>query len=139
MVRTDNYRRQHQELLALAQEVSAQLSPASIKQNATELRLTLSKLAGKLKIHLVQEDESLYPSLLKSSNAATTATAKRFIDDMGKIADAFTQYYNKWQTQVLKDDPEGFIRETKGIFSALGGRIDKENKELYPLADQLAA
>ena len=103
-------------------------------------RSALSKLAGKLLLHLGAEDEHLYPNLMASNDAETKKIAQQFVDEMGGIAKAFLGYNEKWKTaSSIQADAAGFITETKGIYAALADRIDKENNILYPLMDKAAA
>ncbi len=137
MSRTAMFRRQHEELLSIASELSALLIPSALSKDAGPARKALSRLAGKLNVHLAMEDKSLYPHLLKSQDIKTQSTAKQFIEEMGNIAQVFKAYTQKWpHVAIIQDDPNGFIKETQGICEALGNRIDKENKVLYPLMEK---
>ena len=59
------------------------------------------------------------------------------MDEMSGIAQAFNQYYEKWTTNAMREQPDAFVLETKRLFSVLGRRIERENSELYPLMDNL--
>jgi hypothetical protein len=110
------------------------------KLKATEdpqsLRTALSALAGKLNFHLAMEDKALYPRLMKSDGAAQ-GVAKKFMDEMGGLAEVFQTYNNKWQVTAIRNDFAAFAAETHKVFAALGKRIARENAELYPLADKV--
>jgi hypothetical protein len=81
------------------------------------------------------EDESLYPNLAKSADTKVKGVADKFIKEMGGIAKAYLAYADKWTDKAVKENPKGFISETNGIIKVLGERIQKEESELYPLAD----
>lgn len=133
MAYTDNFRRQHQEMLDLAGEISGKLK--SDPKDAKALRMLLSSLAGKLSVHLAMEDKALYPRLMEIS-AEAKSLAKSFQDQMGGLGAAFGAYNQKWQLNAIAADPAGFARETQEVFAALGKRIARENGELYPHADR---
>ncbi|MBE9502665.1 MAG: hemerythrin domain-containing protein [Proteobacteria bacterium] len=138
MGRTDDFRAKHQELLSIASQISDQLDASKLAEDAKQARSLLSTLAGKLGMHLAVEDRNLYPELLNHDDENIRATAKRFIDEMGGIADAFKTYVNKWpHSKTIQDNPGDFITETKGIFNALAARISKEDNELYSMVDKL--
>lgn len=139
MRRTEQFRKQHEGIVGLVQEISKKLDSRTVADNAQEMRLIISKLAGLVKVHLAMEDKALYPSLATSSDPTVTATAKRFMTEMGGISEAFNKYYEKWTTQAIRDQSDAFIRETQRLFNILGQRIERENNELYPLADKLAS
>jgi iron-sulfur cluster repair protein YtfE (RIC family) len=137
MALTDTLRRQHEELVSIVVTINEQMTTKdSIKENARELRKLLSKLAGKLKMHLAVEDKILYPKLLDSNEIASKKTAKEFLREMGEIGKIFNSYLENYATEKeISNDIEGFIYNSNGLFKCLAERIDKENKILYPLAD----
>jgi hypothetical protein len=129
---TDKFRQQHDEILALVGELTKQLKANA---DAESLRGVLSNLAGKLNFHLAMEDKALYPRILKL-DAKANALATRFMEEMGGLGEAFSNYNNKWQVSAIRSDPAGFSAATHKVFAALGKRIARENAELYPLADK---
>jgi hypothetical protein len=129
---TDKFRVQHDEILALTREITASLKP---QPDAVAVRKLLSSLAGKVNFHLAMEDKALYPRLALQKDSRAQALATKFMADMGGLADVFMAYNNKWQVSAIKTDPDGFSHETRKVFGALAHRIQRENTELYPLAD----
>ncbi len=138
MSKTKSFRDQHDDLLKIASEISAHLNVDELTKDASEVRSLLSKLLGKLGVHLSMEDKTLYPKLLEHSDERVKSMAKRFIDEMGGIGEAVKAYKGKWSSPVqIQKDPSDFIEQTKGIFDALVKRIEKENNELYKTVDEL--
>lgn len=130
------YRTQHDELLEIANDIAQHLSTAALAQDASTARALLSKLLGRLKVHLSMEDKSLYPRLMAHPDPRISGVAKKFMDEMGGIVDVVTAYSEKWSTErKIQANADAFVLETQGLFSALANRIDKENNELYPLVD----
>ncbi len=140
MAYTDKFRRQHGELLNVVKSMAALLDADLLRKDATEVRHLLSVLHGKLSVHLVMEDKSLYPRLLNHHDGQIRDTTQRFVDEMGTLAGVFKGYVSKWPTpSAIQADPAAFIAETSTVFEALGNRIKRENNELYVMADQQAA
>lgn len=137
---TQRFHDQHNELVACVTEISGYLNPAALKTDAKPVRMALAKLAGKLKIHLATEDSVLYPRLLKSSDEKVRNLAQKYISEMGSISSAFESYVNKWNSvSTISNSPDEFIKDTKDVFAVLAKRVEKENNELYPLAEKAAA
>ena len=137
MSATDSFRKQHGELLAVAGEIGKLLDPAALAKNATQARMLLSNLAGKLKVHLAMEDQTLYPRLILDPDAKVSALARRFAEEMGGIAEVFGGYMSRWPTsKEIQEAPQQFVADTRKLFAALSTRIDRENNQLYPLLDQ---
>ena len=130
---TDKFRVQHDEILAIAGEITEKLKSKG-EPDAAALRKLLSNLAGKVNFHLAMEDKALYPRLIEAEGKAKTMAGK-FAKEMGGLAQVFTDYNNKWQTSAIKSNPAAFADETRKVFGALAHRISRENTELYPLAD----
>ncbi len=136
MAATQRFRAQHDDLLKMAGEIAGKLNATQLAENANDVRMLLSKLLGKLNVHLSVEDKSLYPKLLNHSDPGIKTMAKRFIDEMGAIGQTVGNYNDKWKTaSAIQEDPTSFIRETNTIFAALKKRIDKENNVLYKKVD----
>ena len=83
MVRTARFRRQHDEIMAIVQEISSHLTN-DLKKDARQVPQLLSTLAGKLTVHLAMEDNALYPSLLKDDQLRPLA--EEFMGKWGVLA-----------------------------------------------------
>jgi hypothetical protein len=129
---TDKFRVQHEEILAMTKEIIGKIKP---EPDAPLIRKLLSNLAGKVNFHLAMEDKALYPRLQQQKDAQAIALATKFMSEMGGLAGVFAAYNAKWQISAIKSDPDGFANETRKVFGALAHRIQRENTELYPLAD----
>jgi hypothetical protein len=139
MAYSDRYREQHVELAELATQLVRSAERAQSEEDCAALRSDLSRLAGKLLVHLGMEDDNLYPTLAKHPDAEIRATAEQFSREMGGIAQAFTAYTGKWVGSAIKADPRGFANETRDIVAVLSRRIQSENTRLYPLIDRVSA
>ena len=134
---TDNFRRQHQEILAIVTDINERRVPDQIKKDPRSLRMLLSSLAGRLNIHLAMEDKSLYPRLIEVNVENSKSLATAFKTEMGDLAQGFSAYNQRWHAAAIGSDPEGFARETRAVFTALAKRIARENTQLYPLTDRI--
>lgn len=136
MSQIKNFQEQHTKVLQIVGEISSLLKGGQVARDAQQLRQLLSKLAGVINIHLAMEDKSLYPALLTHQNAVVRSTAKKFMDEMGSIRQAFESYMRKWPASTsIQNNPTEFARETANLFNALSKRIARENSELYPLVN----
>lgn len=103
----------------------------------TELESVRGMLRDTLLRHLKCEDWILYPRLKASGNAEVVAMASEFVREMGHIAQDFAAYDAKWTAERIADDWPGFCGETEVVLDVLGLRIERENCDLYPVAEQL--
>jgi len=129
---------QHREIEEIVQDILQLAKPAAPTLEAGgKARARLVDLSGKVGVHLITEDKVLYPSLLAAKDPAVVAATKRFVDEMGGIAEAFKQYLRDWPTgATIHSQSEKFRSDTEKLFSALAGRIRREESELYKLAEK---
>lgn len=136
--RTAQFRQQHAEIVEVVQDITFFIRETSVVNDIPEIVSLLIRLSGKLKVHLAMEDSSLYPDMLNSSNEKAVETAQAFQEEMGGLAKAFLDYMSNWRSpDSIADNPEGFKVATAGLFEALGDRVQRENSDLYRLADEL--
>ena len=134
-VGTEMYREQHDHLRALAADLRATFDPAALARDATHARALLSRLGGKLAVHLAMEDRSLYPFLKAQPDRALSRTAWRFQEEMGGIHAAFSAFSARWPNPpAISADPLAFAAEASAVLAALEQRIRREEAELFPLA-----
>jgi hypothetical protein len=129
-------RAEHAALATLSQ-LLMDLIRAPEAPRPTELASVRGMLRDTLLRHLKCEDWILYPRLKSSGNAEVVALAGEFVREMGHIAQDFAAYDAKWTAARVADDWPGFCRETEVVLNVLGMRIERENCDLYPLAEQL--
>jgi len=133
-------RKQHEKLAGRILEVQDLLTPEelALSKKAIHERNLLSEFMGVLDWHFGMEDEFFYPELLKHENAELREMTKRYIDEIGGLKKRFEEYNKKWEgIDSIKDDPNGFVEETRDIFDALSERIQRENNELFVFIETL--
>lgn len=129
-------RAEHDALATLSQ-LLMDLIRAPEAPRPTELASVRGMLRDTLLRHLKCEDWILYPRLKSSGNAEVVALAGEFVCEMGHIAQDFATYDAKWTAARVADDWPGFCAETEAVLHVLGMRIERENCDLYPAAEQL--
>ena len=134
----DRLQAEHAAIETLSHFLMAMIA-ASHPPRPTELVAVRGMLRDTLVRHLKCEDWALYPRLRSSGDAEAVRIATIFVDEMGHIAGDFAAYDARWTPEAVEADWEGFLGETAGILDALGMRIEREEQQLYPLAERLAA
>ncbi len=136
MAATEQFRKDHQELVTMVTELVKTVE-SGIEQNAEGISKMLSSFSGKLKIHLATEDNALYPQMLNSSDAELKDLAQKFKDEMGGLKSAYEEFTSKYATKSkIEADAAGFKQAFEGIVKALSDRINREENELYRIADE---
>lgn len=136
MSATESFRKQHAELIELVKDVEIHLKPETVAQAAGEIRQKLSRLFGKLSLHLAMEDNSLYPRCKEHADGKVKDIARRFADEMNGVKPAVEAFAREWSETQIKAEPARFAAEAKRLFGVLADRIRRENTEFYALLDQ---
>ena len=138
MSRTTDLRKQHDAIALLAGDISRAAAALAETGAAEALYGLLHQFDTILTAHLASEDRLLYPELLASDDRRTAAIASRFCEEMGGLNSTYAEFAARWPSAAaLMADPAGFQRDWTVLEGALGFRIQRENAELYPLADAL--
>lgn len=134
MANINDLKRQHKEIAEILEYLKSNLEEEQVRVESTKLAQNINILAGKLKIHLIGEDDNLYPKLLDGTDAKAKATAERFFKEMGNLSQVFTDYKGKYNISPrILSNIEGYIVDTKALIEALQARIEREDRELYIL------
>lgn len=129
----DMLKKQHEEVLTLIKTIRGMIGDHP-EEKSKEIAFNINALSGKLKIHLMSEDQFLYPSLMQSSNQTIRNTAQTFNHEMGNLAELFRSFAQKYNTpSKIIQNKIYFITENQKIFQLIEERIKNEDVKLYPL------
>jgi hypothetical protein len=133
----DKFKREHVDLLA-AVTTLRELVQTGVQEHAEAILGQLVTMSSVIKLHLAAEDRVLYPALINAEDPQVARTGQRFQQEMGDLAQAYAIFVSRWNlASKISRDPEGFRGEANNVFKALHLRVQRENRELYPLAEQL--
>ena len=104
-----------------------------------DLALARGQLRENLVRHLKCEDWILYPRLMATGDAELMRITREFEIEMGSLAADFVAYDKKWSNERVAANWPDFCRETVIVFDMLAMRVEREERELYPLAETLYA
>ena len=106
---------------------------------ADDLANARTQLREALVRHLKCEEWIRVPRLMSTGDAELMRITREFEIEMGSLAADFVAYDEKWTRERVAADWPGFCRETKIVFDLLAMRVEREERELYPLAETLYA
>lgn len=133
----DRYHRDHGNILDQIDALRA-LSHAGIGENGEEIAQRIVSTASLIKFHLAAEDQVLYPRLARSGVPEVEQMSTSYQQEMNGLANAFGDFVVKWRVPArLQADPDGFRNDANTVLKALYERLKREDRELYPAAEQL--
>ncbi len=131
-------RAEHAALVTLSRIILA-MTEAPHPSDVDKLAVAREQLREALVRHLKCEDWILYPRLMSTGDAALMRITREFEIEMGGLAAEFVAYDEKWTGERVAADWPGFCRDTKIVFDLLAMRVEREERELYPVAETLYA
>ena len=130
-----NLKRQHYDLVDLAQEI-AQSARSNTAFRDEDFSKTLSFLEGKLKIHLTMEDTHLYPVLLQRDDPEVGSKVLEYQKEMIGLYDIFHAFAMKIRETDKESHDDGALHEElAGIVERLQRRIEFEERVIFPLLE----
>ncbi|MDR7156028.1 iron-sulfur cluster repair protein YtfE (RIC family) [Sphingobium xenophagum] len=126
-------REQHKQISLTARQLAQATSDTTAPQSVAALRWSLAR---QLIAHLALEDRILYPKMQRSANPLARKTALQLQGETGALAEGFTRYMAAWSDDRIAREWPAFCAETQAILATLTQRVDRENRTLYPLADE---
>ena len=137
---TASLRAQHDAAEAMLDEISADLARFRSDADAYPLSLKLARLAGILRTHFAAEEEALYPPMIESSHREAALMARIFRDEIAHLATRFDRFIDRWaDAAAIAAARRQFRFEAGMLFAALRDRIHRENRDLFPLAEEAGA
>ncbi len=136
MSNLDMLKNQHGEVLTMIGNIDT-LIITGPEEKANEIAYNINALSGKLKMHLMSEDQFLYPALMQSKNQAVRNTSQNFNDEMGNLlAGLFSSFVQQYNTPFkILQRKDYFTADSGKIFSQIEERIHREDIKLYPLVE----
>jgi DNA-binding transcriptional LysR family regulator len=133
----DKFKQEHADLL-IAIGALRELVQSGVQEHADMIVAHLVTMSGVIKMHLAAEDRVLYPALANASDPVVAQTGKLFQQEMGGLAGTYGAFVSRWNLATkVAQDPQGFRDEANAVFKALHMRVQRENRELYPLAEMV--
>jgi hypothetical protein len=133
-------RAQHDSAEALLDEFSADLARFRSDADAYPLSLKLARLAGTLRTHFAIEAEALYPPMIESSHREAALMARIYRNEIAHLAARFDRFVERWSdAAAIAAARRQFRFEAGMLFAALRDRLHRENRDLFPLADEAGA
>jgi|GEM_PF-178451 hypothetical protein len=134
MINLNNLDKQHERIKGEVSFFEEEIKKGIPDRNTSQLALHVNILAGQLKVHLLEEDEFLYPDLLKSSDPEIQRMAKQYFDEMGNLVSEYNKFKQNYNINIkIEKNKEMFNKDVQIIIKALKDRINKEDNELYQL------
>ncbi|MDF2538684.1 MAG: hypothetical protein K0S76_1705 [Herbinix sp.] len=134
MINLNNLNRQHVTIRDELSFLEAEIKKGYPNMNIAETAVHISKLAGQLRIHLLEEDRFLYPNLIDGSDKDIQVLANQYQKEMGDLAQRYIVFKNQYNlVSKINDRKESFLSDAKIILEVLKNRIMKEDNELYAL------
>jgi hypothetical protein len=127
-MRLDTFKRHHQELIQLVEEITILLNPQQLDPQQLDLLITI------LKYKLKNYFETLGAEYLKSSNPKIQNFAKINLKQVNLITKACNNYYQNWHSHLqIENNPAGFCFDTRELLSVIKAKVVLDIQKLHPI------
>ena len=133
----DKMKSQHVEIL---EKISflRKLSQAGVSSNAQEISTAIVSMSAIIKTHLSAEDQFLYPHIEQDGNSKLRQVSSKFQREMTDIVSDYDVFSRRWNiASKLIGNDEAFRRDANTVLRKVFERMQKENKDFYPLVERM--
>ncbi|MDM2777974.1 hemerythrin domain-containing protein [Citrobacter sp. Cpo142] len=133
----DKMKNQHVEIL---EKISflRKLSQAGVSSNAQEIATAIVSMSAIIKTHLSAEDQFLYPHIEQDGNSTFRQVSSKFQREMTDIVSDYDVFSRRWNiASKLIGNDEAFRRDANTVLRKVFERMQKENKDFYPLVERM--
>lgn len=133
----DKMKNQHVEILEKISFLRT-LSHAGVSSNAQEIATAIVSMSAIIKTHLFAEDQFLYPHIEQDGNSMLRQVSSKFQREMTDIVSEYEVFSRRWNiASKLKGNDEAFRRDANNVLRKVYERMQKENKDFYPLVERM--
>jgi hypothetical protein len=135
---TESSRTQHAVLRRLADELLGLLDRHS-PLDGPAVRTALERIGAAITAHVAMEVEILYPPLLEHPDPDVRELAAKMMPRVKDISDGFFTFQNAWSPELIRANPEAFIRQVRFVADVLRQSTLHEETSLYERIDASVA
>lgn len=140
MTRTASLRAQYRTAEQIIADIVASIDQYAAHPDCYALSLKLARLSAILRTNFAVEEQALYPPMLASDDREAAILARLFQSELGRLRVRFDRFVDRWSSSSsLSEAPNQFEFEAGMMFAAIRDRIHRVNRDLYPIADAVAA
>jgi hypothetical protein len=138
VAKIESLRQQHDAAEQMAAAIMSRIASYRDEYDAIPIARQIGKLNVLLRVHFAYGDTILYPLMMRSGDGQAAALAHLFAHETGSLAPEFEDFVRRWSgPTAIHSTFERFREEATALFGALGARIERENDQLYPLAERV--
>lgn len=132
------FKQRHNELLEEIGTIRGLINEEQLKNKviANTVHNKLCELVVKVKTHLAEEDEGIYPDLLTHSDPRLKTIAWNFIGGEKPLKDAFNEYSKQLAHCQFEFSPK-LIKDTQQMLDMICKRIERERDVLFPELEKI--
>jgi hypothetical protein len=125
------FKKDHQKLL----DIYGDMLEYHKEKKFPELKKSMKNFRVTVNLHILEEDEKLYSYLVQESKGDQDKIKmhKEVHDEMKEIVKVVSNFFDKYENNLLGSKEDKFEEELQGIGSVLVDRIEREENGLYTL------
>ncbi|STE17257.1 hemerythrin domain-containing protein [Citrobacter sp. wls718] len=133
----DKMKHQHVDILEKISFLRT-LSQSGVSSNAQQIAAAIVSMSAIIKTHLSAEDQFLYPQIEQDGNSKLRQVSTQFQREMADIVGEYDAFSRRWNiASKLMGNDEAFRRNANTVLRKVFERMQRENKDFYPLVERM--
>ncbi|QLX25785.1 hemerythrin domain-containing protein [Citrobacter freundii] len=133
----DKMKHQHVDILEKISFLRT-LSQSGVSSNAQQIAAAIVSMSAIIKTHLSAEDQFLYPQIEQDGNSKLRQVSTQFQREMADIVGEYDVFSRRWNiASKLMGNDEAFRRDANTVLRKVFERMQRENKDFYPLVERM--
>lgn len=133
----DKMKHQHVDILEKISFLRT-LSQSGVSSNAQQIAAAIVSMSAIIKTHLSAEDQFLYPQIEQDGNSKLRQVSTQFQREMADIVGEYDAFSRRWNiASKLMGNDEAFRRDANTLLRKVFERMQRENKDFYPLVERM--
>jgi hemerythrin-like domain-containing protein len=133
----DKMKHQHVDILEKISFLRT-LSQSGVSSNAQQIAAAIVSMSAIIKTHLSAEDQFLYPQIEQDGNSKLRQVSTQFQREMADIVGEYDAFSRRWNiASKLMGNDEVFRRDANTVLRKVFERMQRENKDFYPLVERM--
>ena len=131
---TDQFTRQHHEMVSLCQQLLECSIEKYISKNASFVHTIQRSLHEVMSLHIRLEDTAFYPMLHEHENPEVRSISLRLQEEFLPGTKMYWAYHERYPSaHSIEKNSSQYIEDTHAVVNEIRLRINKEERELYSL------
>lgn len=124
--------RQHRDICIMIKDTKEMIDNRNLDESIGAVARNINVLSGKLKLHLRNLEDYLYPRILAKGSNELLSAIESYIDELSEVNQMMARYMVKYNSRVkILNNKDVFREESHEVFEEIKKRLCHKDQDLY--------